>query len=583
MQPLGKIIKRGILPLMALAIITISACTGLSGEPEIVSTLVPRATAQPIGDVPQNVDIILGEKVFIQNCTRCHGAGGQGDGEFAGQMPVPLIDFTDPQAVSGKTPQEWYSIIYNGKLENGMPPWGIPSTISDRVPLTSDEIWGVTMYLFTLSGESVEPVTTPDADVTAEATPSVTDIESVATPDAEATAEATLEVASIEPVTTPDGEATEAPESTPFVESAGMVSGSVVNGTAGASVPPDLPVKLYSSDATADTVVAETTLNPDGTFQFEGVVMSHGQEFFVTVAYAGGFFVSETLTPDSGSNTLELPVTIYDTTYDVQAIRVTNILTYASVLDGTLEIVQVIEFANITDKLYVQVVDEVVSALIVGLPEGAIFSDMTGGRFRVSEDGRTITDSRPVFPASAQESAHTLHFSYTLPYDGDVTIEQTFPYLVEGELDVLIQQEGLSVDGAGFQSRGSRMIAEGVFSDFGATLSLMPQTPIVFKVLGTVVETIPTDTTGSPNLPLAIVLVGAGVFSIGIAAFIFIKDKRDSAKPVTDAKEQINALMKQIAELDIQHKEGTLADGDYTTRRDKLKARLTKLMKDHKS
>ncbi|HRF97826.1 MAG TPA: hypothetical protein PLZ51_21610, partial [Aggregatilineales bacterium] len=88
----------------------------------------------------------------------------------------------------------------------------------------------------------------------------------------------------------------------------------------------------------------------------------------------------------------------------------------------------------------------------------------TGGRFRVSEDGRTITDSRPVFPASAQESAHTLHFSYTLPYDGDVTIEQVFPYLVEGELDVLIQQEGLSVDGDGFQSRGSRMIAEGVFS-----------------------------------------------------------------------------------------------------------------------
>ncbi|HRF97825.1 MAG TPA: hypothetical protein PLZ51_21605, partial [Aggregatilineales bacterium] len=81
----------------------------------------------------------------------------------------------------------------------------------------------------------------------------------------------------------------------------------------------------------------------------------------------------------------------------------------------------------------------------------------------------------------------------------------------------------------------------------------------------------------------AIVLVGAGVLSIGIAAFIFIKDKRDSAKPVPDAKEQINALMKQIAELDIQHKEGTLAEGDYTTRRDKLKARLTKLMKEHKS
>jgi mono/diheme cytochrome c family protein len=578
MRPLGKIIQRGILPLMSLALVVISACTGLSGEPEIVSTLRPRPTIASFTLDAEQRNIENGAVIYAQNCTRCHGITGKGDGELAitGQLPVTLIDFTDPQAVQGKTPEEWFRIIYNGKLENLMPPWSIANGGS----LTDDQIGDVTLFLFELADngesmpeatadvESLAPITTPDADATAD----VEALAPITTPDAEATA---------------NSEATLSPESTPLVVASantGLVSGLVVNGTEGGSVPADLPVKLYSSTGTGDSLVAETALNPDGTFQFSDVALSHGQEFYVTVGYLGGFFVSQILTPDSGSNLLDLPVTIYETTYDPQAIRVTNILTYANVIDDTLDVVQVIEFANITDKLYVQVVDEVVSALMVGLPAGAIFNDVTGGRFRLSDDGRTVTDSRPVFPLASQETAHTLHFAYSLPYDGDVTIEQTFPYLVDGELDVLIQQDGLSVDGDGFQSRGSRMIAEGIFANFGATLSLMPQTPIRFSVSGTVIlPPLAESSTDAPNLPLAIILVGAGVLSIAVAGIIFIQDKRENAKPVPDAKEQINLLMKQIADLDIQHKDGKISDEVHVARRDKLKAQLTKLMKDLKS
>jgi len=577
MRPLGKIIQRGILPLMALSLVIISACTGLSGEPEIVSTLRPRATIAPFVLDREQINIENGAVIFAQNCTRCHGIGGKGDGELAltGQLPVTLIDFTDPQAVQGKTPEGWFSIIYNGKLENLMPPWSIANGGS----LTDEQIWDVTMFLFVLadSAESAEatvavealaPITTPDADATAD----VESLAPVSTPNADATA---------------DSEATTSPESTPLVVASantGLVSGLVVNGTEGGSVPADLPVKLYSSTGTGDILVGEMALNPDGTFQFSDIPLSHGQEFYVTVGYLGGFFVSQILTPDSGSNLLELPVTIYETTYDPQAIRVTNILTYANVIGDTLDVVQVIEFANITDKLYVQVDDDVVSALMVGLPAGAIFNDVTGGRFSLSDDGRTVTDSRPVFPLASQETPHILHFAYSLPYDGDVSIEQTFPYLVDGELDVLIQQDGLSVDGDGFQSRGSRMIAEGIFANFGATLSLMPETPIRFSVSGTVIlPPAESSTADAPNLPLAIILVGVGVLSIGVAGIIFIKDKRENSKPVADTKEQINLLMKQIADLDMQHKDRKISDEVHVARRDKLKTQLTKLMKDLKS
>ena len=41
-------------------------------------------------------DIAAGAQIFAQNCVRCHGAGGEGNGELvkSGQVPPPL-SFTD--------------------------------------------------------------------------------------------------------------------------------------------------------------------------------------------------------------------------------------------------------------------------------------------------------------------------------------------------------------------------------------------------------------------------------------------------------------------------------------------------------
>lgn len=583
MKRFAKITNRGILPLIALTII-LSACSGLGGEPEVVATLRPRATTAPtepiVFQMPDTIDVALGAEVFADKCTSCHGIGGAGDGETASQLPVRPMNFTDPDAVRGKTPQQWFQAIYFGNQASLMPAYGVPSQVSPTAPLNESQIWAVTMYLFTLSGAEVDM---PEA--TLEATVDTASLEPISTPEADSTV-AVVDVVA----TTPDIESTASPEETPAVVAnlnTGIITGSVTNGTAGASVPPDLSVKLYSYDSTgARTTLAETISNTDGTFQFEQVALAHGQEFFVTVGYGGGFFLSETLTPLSGDNTLNLPVTIYETTYDPQAIRVSNILTYANVIDSTLSIVQIVEFVNITDKLYVNPIEGALpESLIIGLPEGVRFEDMRR-EFQLSEDGRTATSILPVFPQTFSEEPHTLHFAYSLPYDGDVTLAQTFPYLVQGELEILIQQNGISVDGDGFQSRGTKMIAEGVFANYGATLSLMPQTPIEFSIKGTPIIPVEENVTAqsAPNQTIAIALIGAGVLSIGLAAYIFIKDKQPApdSQPQGDNKTQINDLMKQIAELDMQHKDGKLPEAEYQRLRDKLKAQLTQLMKNQK-
>ncbi len=580
MKRFANITNRGILPLIVLTII-LSACSGLGGEPEIVATLRPRPTIAPtepiVFQMPDTIDVVLGAQIFAEKCTACHGVGGAGDGETASQLPVRPMNFTDPEAVRGKTPQEWFQAIYFGNQASLMPAYGVPSQVSPTAPLNEAQIWAVTMYLFTLSGVDVDMP---------EATVDTASLEPISTPEADSTVALADVVA-----TTPDAESTASPDETPVVVASlntGIITGSVTNGTAGAVVPPDLPVKLYSYDSTgARITLAETTLTADGTFQFDDIALAHGQEFFVTVGYGGGFFLSETRTPLSGDNALDLPVTIYETTYDPQAIRVTNILTYANVIDATLSIVQIVEFVNITDKLYVNPIEGALpESLIINLPEGVRFEDVRR-EFQLSEDGRTAISILPVFPQTFSEEPHTLHYAYSLPYDGDVTISQTFPYLVEGELEVLIQQNGISVDGDGFQSRGSKMIAEGVFANYGATLSLMPQTPIEFSIKGTPIIPVEENVTAqtAPNQTVAIALIGAGVLSIGVAAYIFIKDKQSAPKshPQGDNKAQINALMKQIAELDMQHQDGKLPEGEYHQLRDKLKAQLTQLMKNQKA
>ena len=129
--------------LIAIALL-LSSCSGLAGEPQIVSTQPP-ATATPALEPPTTPpDIALGAQVFAANCTRCHGASGKGDGELvqSGQVPSPG-DFTNPATSGAQPPLGYYSVITNGNLDKLMPPW------ADA--LGEQERWSVALYAYTLA------------------------------------------------------------------------------------------------------------------------------------------------------------------------------------------------------------------------------------------------------------------------------------------------------------------------------------------------------------------------------------------------------------------------------------------------
>jgi mono/diheme cytochrome c family protein len=69
---------------LTLLTVIVAACSGLSSEPQIVGALPTSApiVAQPISLPQAPPDLALGAQIYAENCTRCHGVTGTGDGEL---------------------------------------------------------------------------------------------------------------------------------------------------------------------------------------------------------------------------------------------------------------------------------------------------------------------------------------------------------------------------------------------------------------------------------------------------------------------------------------------------------------------
>lgn len=101
----------------------------------------------PVPATPENIK--AGEKLYMANCSRCHGLEGKGDGPIAYVMSPMPRDFTRGvykfrSTPSGQLPtdQDLYKTITLGMPGSGMPPW--------KGKLTQTERWQLVHYLKTL-------------------------------------------------------------------------------------------------------------------------------------------------------------------------------------------------------------------------------------------------------------------------------------------------------------------------------------------------------------------------------------------------------------------------------------------------
>lgn len=571
---------------IALAAI-LAACGGLGGQPEIVSTLPPPTPESLPIEAP---NITLGEQLFASHCTECHGINGTGDGELVlnGSVPQPG-NFNDPAFLQDKSPLTYFNVITNGRIENLMPPWANA--------LTTEERWAVTMYVYSLhygdlaTGESLITSTIPAAYSVPGNTESLTDEDLAnAFTSGEITTSPTWAelsqdeqnqaIAYVRSLSLSQDVATEITPTQATVLSPGFgtVTGLVTAGTQSMELPDDLVVTLRVFDPDFNETTFETTLNEDNTFRFEDVAFEANRVYLTTTQYNGWTFYSRATPVDPTFSELELNLMIYETTDDPDVIDIVSRLTQIQpTTNQFLEVVELVYFINTSDKLYVGEngqPGETLATLRFNLPPGAVVTVIEEDRYVVDQQNFVITDTFPIQPDVEQ----LFVVSYLMPYDDGAIIEYDVNNRFNGPMRLLVNSEQIGVQGSWVQGLGTEVLGGVAYQVYGGALNLQPGDTIRYELTGNMPQvgtSRDSSVVTSDNL-LPIVLIAVLVLLIIIGTAVFLLNRRST--PIsTDANQLIDALLRQIAELDAQHEAGEINHDLYQHRRKQLKTRLEEL------
>lgn len=349
------------------------------------------------------------------------------------------------------------------------------------------------------------------------------------------------------------------------------IEGEVINGTPDGAVPDGISVTLHSFFEMEETAVYTTTAAEDHSFRFEDVTLQEGHTVVARVVYEGVTYVSDFLTVEQDQQTVQLPVTIYETTEHPADISISQLHLF---VERSGERMQVGEYAVITnagDRTYVGSGQAGGTTWTVALPENAenltFESGALGGRFVPVENG--FADTRPVPPG---EGSVEVSFTYEVPFREGLEIEQSFDVPVRAA--VLVMPEGnYGLQGAGLSAEGA------LDTEMGAALSytagpLRAGQPLAFRLVPRAAGG--SDASGAgPGSGLT-----AGVVAVAVAgAVVGLMWLSPSPGPVPSA---VRGQVEAIAALDRDYRSGEVSEKAYRERRNALKQRLRKRLSDAK-
>jgi mono/diheme cytochrome c family protein len=605
---------RKIFAIIPAGAILFSACISTSSEPEIVSTQLV-ASPEPIV-VPASFDLTEGAALYETSCAPCHGLTGEGDGPSAAGFSCPMPAFVegDPRA----SLIEWYNIVHDGLRTSDtciMPPW--------KNQLSDSQIWNVTSfaaslrYDFSQIARGAELLPDPSetlVDVNFQAETSdtqfISDLANNTLPDYSLEAPLSPEdqqavlvylrslvygqpPAAIAQVETQPAETEEAPVPTISATNSQetlSLTGTVVNGTAGSSVPEALMVRLrvvaLNAEGQPEEIFnQESPLDENFQFAFEGIPNNDQALAALETEHAGlrqlgpQLFVS-----DLAQGTSDLTFTIYETTEDPVGITFANvqILFDAVTAEGAALVLQSFQVNNPSDRIYL-------GEVTLPLPDGAFNPELqalgtTPTRFRQEQEGDEVIfyDTDPAFPGLSPQVVAV----YDMSYEGEMVFEQSFPYEV-GQFGVYVPQtRGLEIEGDQFVPVADQVLNNSVYVGVGRQ-SLAAGQQVSYRIFdgaNAIAQLPPVEDEESNTLSSnALLILGVGVLLLvggGMLMFYDLQKKRIAAgggsKPALPRTQA--GLVAAIAELDQDFEEGNLSEEDYLAQREDLKAALRRMI-----
>jgi len=584
--------------LSLILMLIVSACTGLGGEPEIVAT-IPQPTAVIATPEehslfpPAKPDIANGAQIFADRCTECHSQNGSGLGALVreGGIPQPP-DMTDISLTSLKTPLKWYDTITNGNLEFLMPPW--------KNALSTQERWDVAFYTYTLGydedmlalGEQIWTNKCSDcasvndlidlesavkmSDIAFGTQIDRTDFDSTLSTDEIYAAVAYARSLSVE---NPESIAS-IPQSIPVSEDPnikrGNFTGVVEQGTASSTVPLDTIVQMQYGNTRNGFKLVETTISEDATFTFEDIPLTNTFTYSLGAVYRDRLYTSTIVEGHPEDTEYNQTITIYDLTDDVFVLSVSKIDMYIDPINvpelgSGLRITEVINYNNSSDRMYTTgkaIGDGREAVLLIQIPVGSIItSDEANGRYINAQDLDAIIDTYPVRPGDN----HSIFVEYFVPYEDGAIIDQPFNNIIDGEVNITLSN-GLTIVSEDF-SQSDDSDPSKKLTTYTGTLNIDTKPSLVFEVTGNPFVTTSEDESIVTSSTLFPILVGTIVLVV-ILIFVIIT----VASRRNDSRQNVDTLIKQIAELDAMHDSGQINHDVYQRQRQELKKALTNLM-----
>jgi hypothetical protein len=407
--------------------------------------------------------------------------------------------------------------------------------------LSESELWMMTAYLRTLSFAAP-----PSAQAAAPAATSGLPAETPA-------------------VSTPEAETGLVP--------AGMVSGTVVNGSGG-DLPPALIITLHGFDQDAsgrlsEVVNIETTVAEDGTFAFSNVPMALNRVFIAVVEYGGVEYTSALAYARDDQSSITLPITLYETTTDTSALSVDRWHIFLNF--ETPGLVQVIELWVISNPE-----NRVVTSAAAGepvlsfnLPEAASNLQLEDGQLGDGRYVRTANGFGDLAPIKPGMGAFQIAFAYDLPYTRSIELSRFTSLPVVSAM--VMAPEGMKVEGDLLQRGETRQ-----FQDTSVTIYSTQPLPagamLTFTVSGKPRTGAAANPAGQQTLLLILALLGLLLIFAGL--YLFWRERSRPVLETQPAPLDADSLMDAIIALDDLYKAGKLGEESYQTRRAELKSLL---------